>query len=210
MAHWQKCQYPLRGQPPYIWLLLPISRYSLTREEYLMTMESIAAAYGVYSENVPVTDVVSALNDAGFDKKDICLILARAHPISTIVREAGIRNADREASAVAAGLIEWLSEFGAVVIRTFGFFIRSQIFLRALVTTREAPALCGNFETLMDLGFSQKDAWRLEDQLCEAGVLVYVACSESGRAKWAREMLERIGARETAELGMGQESETAA
>ena len=62
----------------------------------------------------------------------------------------------------------------------------------------------------MDLGFSQKDAWRLEDQLCEAGVLVYVACSESGRAKWAREMLERIGARETAELGMGQESETAA
>jgi hypothetical protein len=173
-------------------------------------MDSTNAAYGIYTEDVQVADVVHALNVAGFGNEDICLMLARTHPISTIVRQAAIRSADREASAVAAGLIEWLSEFGAVVIRTFGFFIRSQIFLRALVTTREAPALCGNFETLMDLGFSQKDAWRLEDQLCEAGVLVYVACSESGRAKWAREMLERIGARETAELGMGQESETAA
>jgi hypothetical protein len=210
MAHWQKCQYPLRGQPPYIWLLLPISRYSLTREEYLMTMESIAAAYGVYSENVPVTDVVSALNDAGFDKKDICLILARAHPISTIVREAGIRNADREASAVAAGLIEWLSEFGAVVIRTFGFFIRSQIFLRALVTAREAPALCGSAETLIGLGFPEEDAERLEDQLCQARVLVYVACSEGGRASWAREMLRRTGAQQSAELDLVQETETAA
>jgi hypothetical protein len=175
-----------------------------------MTMDNSYAAYGIYTEDVPVTDVMYTLNDAGFDNEDICLMLARTHPISTIVREAAFRHTDREASEVAAGLIEWLSEFGAVVIRTFGFFIRSQTFRRALVTTREAPALCGNFETLMDLGFSQKDAWRLEDQLCEAGVLVYVACSESGRAKWARKMLQQNGARETAELELGQETRTAA
>jgi len=176
----------------------------------MMRMETTNAAYGVYGEDVPVTDVVHALNGAGFDSEDICLMFARTHPVSTIVREAGIRNADREASAVAAGLIDWLSEFGAVVIRTFGFFIRSQTYLHALVKTREAPALCGSVETLMGLGFSEKDAGSLEDRWCQAGVLVYVACSESSRASWAREMLQQIGAQETAELDLSQETETAA
>jgi hypothetical protein len=175
-----------------------------------MILESTRAAYGVYAEDVPVSDVVNALNNAGFDKNNICLMLARTHPIAAIVRQASIRNADREASAVAAEAIEWLSEFGAVVIRTFGFFIRSQMFLRTLVTSREAPALCGNFETLMDLGFSQQDAWRLEEGLCEAGVLVYVACAESATATCAKETLQRIGARETAELDLCHDAVTAA
>jgi hypothetical protein len=179
-------------------------------EEYLMAEESTNAAYGVYAEDVPVTDIVRALMGVGFSKENICLVLARTHPISTIVREAGIRSADREASAVAAELIEWLSEFGAVVIRTFGFFIRSQIFLSALVTTREAPALCGSSGTLVGLGFSEEEAERLEDQLCQARALVYVACSESAKATWARETLYRIGAQETAELDLVRETETAA
>jgi len=175
-----------------------------------MSMETTNAAYGIYGEDVQIAEVVHSLNDAGFNNEDICLMLARSHPISTIVREAGIRNANREASAVAAKLIDWLSEFGAVVIRTFGFFIHSQTFLRALVTTREAPALCGSSETLVSLGFSEKEAERLEDQSCQARVLVYVACSESSRASWAREMLQQIGAQETAELALAQETETAA
>jgi len=37
-----------------------------------------------------------------------------------------------------------------------------------------------------------------------------VACSESARASWAREMLQQIGAQETAELDLSQETETAA
>jgi hypothetical protein len=175
-----------------------------------MRMDNTNAAYGMYSEDVQVNDVVHILNNAGFDNEDICLMLARTHPISNIVRDAAFRSLDREASAVAAALIEWLSEFGAVVIRRFGFFIRSQPFRRVLVTTREAPALCGNFETLMDLGFLKNDAERLEGQLCEAGALVYVACFESAQARCASEMLRRIGAQEAAELNLGQESETAA
>jgi len=172
--------------------------------------EGLSAAYGVFPEDVPVTDMVHALNDGGFNKEHICLMLARTHPISTVVRQAGMRNADREASAVAAELIEWLSEFGAVVIRSFGFFIRSQMFLRALVTAREAPALCGSSETLIGLGFSEEEAERLEDQLCQARVLVYVACSESAKAMWARKLFLRIGALETAELDLVEETETAA
>jgi len=176
-----------------------------------MKMETTNAAYAVYSDDVPVADVVRRLNRAGFHNEDICLMLARTHPISTIVREAGIRGStNQEASAIAVEVIAWLSEFGAVVIRTFGFFIRSQMFLQALLATREAPALCGNSDTLMELGFSERDAWRLEDQLCEGGALVYVACSQGTQAERARELLQRIGSREVAELDLHRVTTTAA
>jgi hypothetical protein len=170
----------------------------------LVMANSTKAVYGIYADDVQVTDVVYALNVAGFENQDICLVLARTHPISTIVREAAFSSADREASALAALLIEWLSELGAVVIRRFGFFIRSERYLRTVVTTREAPALCGNFETLMDLGFCKNEAERLQNELCEDGVVVYVACSQHAQAKCAREMLKAIGARETAELDVFQ------
>jgi hypothetical protein len=173
-----------------------------------MGLNSTKAVYGIYADDVQVTDVVDALNIAGFDNQDICLVLARTHPISTIVREAAFRCTDREASALATLLIEWLSELGAVVIRRFGFFIGSERYLRTVVTTREAPVLCGNFETLMDLGFSKNEAERLQDELCEAGVVVYVACPQHAQAKCAREMLQAIGARETAELDICQGFET--
>lgn len=174
-------------------------------------METTNAAYAVYPDNVPVAEIVRRLNNAGFRNEDICLMLARTHPISTMVREAGIRGAaNQKASATAEELIAWLSEFGAVVIRTFGFFIRSQMFMQALLTTREAPVFCGNSDSLMGLGFSEKDAGRLESQLCPGGALVYVTCSQGAQAEWVREMLQRMGSNEAASLDLRQATATAA
>jgi hypothetical protein len=183
---------------------IPVSRLpGNAMEECVMTMENTNAAYGVYAEDVQVCAVVRTLNDAGFGNEDICLMLAGTHPISTVVRDASLLNSEREATTVTTTLINWLSEFGAVVIPTVGFFIRSPTFFRALVTARDAPALCGSSKTLMDLGSSEEDAERLQDQLCEHGVVVYVACSETARASWAMELLRRMGAQETAELDTG-------
>jgi len=174
-------------------------------------METTNAVYAVYPDDVPVSEIVHRLNNAGFRNEDICLMLARTHPISTMVREAGIcGNANQKSSAAAVELIAWLSEFGAVVIRTFGFFVRSQMFLQALLTTREAPVFCGNSDSLMGLGFSAKDAGRLEDQLCEGGALVYVTCSHGAQAQWTREILRRMGSKEAAALDLRQVTATAA
>jgi hypothetical protein len=176
----------------------------------MYNMDNTNAAYGIYAEDVQVNNVVRTLNDAGFPIEDICLMLARTHPIAAIVRDASILNTEREATAMTAGLISWLSD-GAVVIPTVGFFIRSQTFFRALVTARNAPALCGSSQTLLGLGFSEETAFqRLEDQLYETGVLVYVACSESARGRWAMELLQRMGAQETAELQKEQGTGAAA
>ncbi len=163
-------------------------------------MDSTAAAYGIYPDAVEVTEVVRTLNGAGFESESIYLMLAPTHPIATVVRDANILNVERETSAVAAGLIGWLSEFGAVVIPSIGFFIRSQTFLHALLAARDAPALCGNSRTLAGLGFPDRDAERFETQLQQTGFLVYVASMEMAQLKWALQLLRFTGAQESATL----------
>jgi len=159
-----------------------------------------AAAYGIYPQDVVLTDIVRNLNQAGFENEDICMMLSPTHPIAAIIRDASLFSTDREDTATSAGMIGWLSAFGAVLIPTVGFFIRSRVFLHALMVAREAPALCGNARTLVGLGFSEPEAARFEDQLGRLGVLVYVSCAESAKTLWAREVLRHTGARETATL----------
>lgn len=164
------------------------------------------AAYGMYPHDVALQQVVQTLNESGFDKEDICMMVSPSHPIAASVRETNILNAEPKASAVTAGLIGWLFEFGAVMIPTVGFFVRSQAFLRALVTA-DSPAPCGRSRTLVGLGFSEGDAERFENQLREVGVLVYVACPESASTStsWAVEVLRQTGAQEIATLELERE-----
>ncbi|HVI08268.1 MAG TPA: hypothetical protein VND65_08230 [Candidatus Binatia bacterium] len=163
-----------------------------------------AAAYGIYPQSVALTDIVRNLNQAGFDNEDICMMLSPGHPIASVVRDASLFNTEKETTASTAGLIGWLSEFGAVLIPTVGFFIRSQAFFHALMVARDAPALCGNARTLVGLGFSAEDAERFEDELDRLGVLVYVSCAENAKTLWAKEVLRHTGALETATLNQFQ------
>jgi hypothetical protein len=161
---------------------------------------SPAAAYGMFSQNVALNDIVHTLNQAGFDNQDICMMLSPTHPIASLVRDANLFNSERESSAVTAGLIGWLSEFGAVMIPTVGFFIRSQAFFHALMVSREDPAVFGNARALVGLGFSEHEAERFENHVRHFGALVYVSCGESAKSLWAREVLHNTGAEEAATL----------
>jgi hypothetical protein len=161
---------------------------------------STTAAYGFYPQDIALTEVVRNLNLAGFENESICMMLPPGHPIASIVRDASLFNGGKEATAVTAGVIGWLSEFGAVMIPTVGFFIQSQAFFHTLMSSREASGLCGNARTLIGLGFSEKEAERFEDQIGSLGVLVYVSCAESAKTLWAREVLRHTGAREAATL----------
>ena len=163
-------------------------------------MENAAAAYGVYANDVELVEVVRTLNQAGFDNENICLMLAPTHPIAIVVRDGNILNQEREASVVTEGLIGWLSQFGAVVIPSVGFFIRSQAFFHALMVARDAPALCGNSRTLAGLGFSAHEAMRFESQLQCTGFLVYVTSLEIAKVRWALELFRITGAQERATL----------
>jgi hypothetical protein len=155
------------------------------------------AAYGTYSDDAAILEVVQALHRSGFDKQDICLMISPTHPVAAVLSKSNILNGGLEnGTAIIAGLMK----LGAVIIPTVGFFIRSQIFLRDLVMGKDAPALCGNAAVLAGLGFSVRDAARIAYQLRETGAFVYVACSDIARTALALEILRRTGARATAVL----------
>jgi len=107
----------------------------------------------MYSQEVALNEVVHTLNQAGFDNEDICMMLSPTHPIAALVRDASLFNSECASNAVTAGLIGWLSGFGAVLIPTVGFFIRSQAFFRALMVSREAPAFVAMPELWWALDF---------------------------------------------------------
>jgi hypothetical protein len=157
-------------------------------------------AYGMYAQDAQLEQVMLSLNQSGFDKQDICMMVSPSHPLAKVLRQGQVLNPDRE-SGIAAGLMRWLLEFGAVMVPTVGFFIRSQAFLRALVTGKDSASLCGKSRALVGLGFSEYDAERFESQLRDVGVLVYVACPEKANAACALEVLRKTGAREPALLG---------
>jgi len=156
------------------------------------------AAYGVYSRNVALLDVVGALNREGFTHQDICMVISPAHPDAAAVRDASMFLAADIDRAVTARMITWFSRFGAVVIPTVGLFVRSQAFLQALMKDDNVPSLSGGSRTLLDLGFSRDDAQRLGSRLSDVGALVYVACPEIERANRVIDLLRRTGATEAA------------
>jgi hypothetical protein len=167
------------------------------------------AVYAIYPQSIPLKELLQTLAQGGFDKESICMMIAPTHPVAEMVREANMHSFERDAHAASAGLIGWLSEFGAVLIPTFGFFIRSREFFHALVVEQESLAYCGRHGTLVALGFSERDARRFEHHVRESGVLLYVSCANSAQAQWALELMRTWGADEIGLLGKSKTADAA-
>lgn len=158
-----------------------------------------SAAYGMYAHNAVLPDIVCTLREAGFEKQDICMVLSPAHPMAAAIRNAKFAHAESNESARSARTIGWFSEFGAVVIPAVGFFVRSQLFLRALMTEQDFPCLTGGSRMLAGLGFSTNEALRLHQALGDAGALVFISCPEGAKSQ-ALDLLRSMGAHEVASL----------
>lgn len=174
------------------------------------TTDQGGAAYGMYPRSIALPDVVCALNRGGFDNRDICMVLSPAHPDAETVRDPGMFHRAPTDQALSARMIQWFSKFGAVVIPTVGCFVRSEIFLNALVSEPHASALSRGSRILLGLGFAHEDARRLGHQLCDFGALVYVSCPQGAGTRSAIELLKDTGAREAASLGGQNASPSAA
>ncbi len=160
------------------------------------------AAYAMYPRTVALPEVVCALNRAGFDNMDICMILSPAHPDAEVVREATVFHCKPSERATTARMIDWFSKLGAVVIPTVGLFARSHSFLQALTEEPRASMVPRRSQLLLALGFSPEDAERLGQQLCDFGALVYVSCPDSMKTDGVIELLKDAGAREAACLAL--------
>jgi len=153
------------------------------------------AAYGVYSHKVELQQVVATLNQAGYQNKDICVLLAPAHPLAGRVRDLMLLSAEADHTA-SARLIGWLLGLGAVVIPRAGYFIRSRGFMQALLAEPRICASLRNATTLSNLGIRESDAHRCAGLISESGGFVYVSCSQIEQSQSVRNILRDTGAEE--------------
>lgn len=170
-------------------------------------MTATTGVFAIYPQATAVEEVLQTLAQGGFDKESICMMLAPSHPLAEMARDANLRPFERDLHA-NAGVIGWLSEFGAVLIPTFGFFIRSREFFHALLD-QDSIAHCGRCGTLTSLGFSERDARRCEQRLRESGVMIYLLCANAAQSQWALELMTSLGADEAALLVREQENPVA-
>jgi len=159
------------------------------------------AAYGVFSSDFEPRQVIANLKQSGCYNDEICMLVAPKHPIASLMRDAGRLQGLGDSEPTVKSMLVWLMKLGAVAIPTIGLFVHSKAFVPAFVTEKESAVGYGNSTALIGLGFSESDALRLEFQLRDAAVLIYVTCPEIGKSALVRETFRRIGARETAVLG---------
>lgn len=160
-----------------------------------MSQTATAAAYGVFSQGIPLQSVVATLNQKGVQNQDICVLLAPAHPIAARMHEMNTDVYEPRSKASLSRLVEWVSKLGAVSVPGVGVFIRSGAYMGALMESNERSVLCRNWKTLSRLGIPEQDTARLENHISGDSGMIYVACEESDSQRVA-EILKETGAQE--------------
>jgi hypothetical protein len=154
------------------------------------------AAYGIYSTEARIQEVIANLNEAGCPAEDVCILMAPSHPVAQAVRDAKFSPVSLNSDAPASALLQWLSRLGAVIIPGVAFFVGSRVFLRAVLAPCPATIGSASAERLMGLGFSPHEADRYADRLTHDGIMIFVCCGDETQSQWIREVLRQTGADE--------------
>jgi len=165
-----------------------------------------AAAYGIFSVDARLDQIVSSLYAAGFETSSICVFLPPAHPVAAEVRNmksfAGESVGERDGQRVIA----WLATLGGVVIPEVGFFVGARGYLHAV-----ACGICQTGEkrtgALAKLGIPADAAERYETRTRQDASLVFVSCDGWAQSEWAREILRLLRAEEVCVLQENDEAD---
>jgi hypothetical protein len=176
----------------------------------LTFQETRPAAYGFFPNDSHLESVLRALNLAGFENEDLCVLIAPGHPIAERLRVLDYKlRHPSTADASAEYMIAWLSTYGAVVIPEVGFFVGSRQYMEALALPGEF-LLNSEKGVFAGLGISPSDATRYESRMRNKASFVFVRCEDVPQSEWARELLSAMGAEEVKLLGQENRSQARA
>ena len=166
-----------------------------------MSLENRAAAYGLFPPESQLENVFRALNHAGFESANLCLLLTEDHPIAERVRNSRMcaprgPGLDADPERILAGL----SRYGAVVISEIGLFVGSSDFLHVLALPESLLRPESVSEVFGLLGISPGEAARYRSQLRKNAAFIFVSCEHEAHSEWARELLGAMGAEEASLL----------
>jgi hypothetical protein len=167
-----------------------------------MSVENRAAAYGFFPPESQLENVVRALNHAGFESTNLCLLLTADHPIAERVRNSRMQAARAPVLGTdPEQILAWRSRYGAVVISEIGLFVGSSDFLHVLALPENLLRPERVSELFGMFGISPSEAARYRSPLRRNAAFILVSCEHEAHSEWARELLSAMGAEGASLLG---------
>jgi hypothetical protein len=164
------------------------------------------AVFGIYRDQMSVSNAVDALRADGFRNTDISVLFPEnegtkdfAHEKNTKAPEGAATGAT--SGAVVGGGLGWLAGIGALAIPGLGPFIAAGPIMAALAGAGAGGVLGGLTGALVGMGIPEYEAKRYEGRVKEGGILLSVHSDNSEWTKKAKQVLERTGAQDVSSTG---------
>jgi len=164
-----------------------------------MANKSPSAAVALYLSGVGLESLLDDLGCVGSKREDVCVVLPQTHSVSQTLHSLRSGTCSLDAAPEIESVIEWLSQFGAVIIPGVGMFVAGREFVGTLFGTANQSKAYGN--AVRDLGLPPAYVQHYEDWIRGGGVMVYVCCNGDGGIHPVAEVLEEAGAEEVLWLG---------
>src|SRR6266446_571145 len=164
------------------------------------------AVFGIYRDQVSVSNAVDVLRAEGFRNTDISVLFPEnqgtkdfSHEKSTKAPEGATTGAT--SGAVVGGVLGWLTGIGALAIPGLGPFIAAGPIMAALAGAGTGGVVGGIIGALVGMGIPEYEAKRYEGMIKEGKILLSVHCDDSKWVKRAKDILERTGAEDISSSG---------
>ena len=164
------------------------------------------AVFGIYRDQLSVSNAVDALRAEGFRNTDISVLFPEnegtkdfAHEKSTKAPEGAATGAT--SGAVIGGGLGWLAGIGALAIPGLGPFIAAGPIMAALAGAGAGGVVGGLTGALVGMGIPEYEAKRYEGRVKDGGILLSVHSDNSEWTKKAKQILERTGAQDISSTG---------
>ncbi len=164
------------------------------------------AAFGIYPDQVSVSEAVDDLKQAGFRNTDISVLFPEntgskdfAHEKHTKAPEGAVAGAT--SGAILGGALGWLAGLGALAIPGVGPFVAAGPIVAMLSGIGVGGTLGGFTGALIGVGIPEYEAKRYEGRIRSGGILLSVHCDNSDWVKRALDVLEHSGASDIATSG---------
>ncbi len=164
------------------------------------------ATFGIYPNQVSVSEAVDLLKQAGFRNTDISVLFPEntgskdfAHEKHTKAPEGAVAGAT--SGAILGGALGWLAGLGALAIPGVGPFVAAGPIVAMLSGIGVGGTLGGFTGALIGVGIPEYEAKRYEGRIRSGGILLSVHCDNSDWVKRAIDVLEHSGASDIATSG---------
>src|SRR5213075_1561605 len=167
------------------------------------------AVFGIYRDQVSVSNAVDALRAEGFRNTDISVQFPEnqrtkdfSHEKNTKAPEGATMGAT--SGAVIGGGLGWLAGIGALAIPGLGPFIAAGPIMAALAGAAIGAGTGGLVGALIGLGIPEIEAKRYEDKLKSGNYLIAVHAEDGDQKDRAKEIFKSAGAEDISTSSMSK------